>query len=59
IVSPIRGSNDGMAITILERLQDGSIKNHNEAAQADRRGVDETGIANVSSALSSSGGDGG
>ncbi len=39
IVSPIRGSNDGMSVTILERLEDGTIKNHNDAAQ----GKSETG----------------
>ena len=33
ITSPIRGSNDGMSITILQRLEDGTIKNHNEAAK--------------------------
>ena len=33
IISPIRGSNDGMSITVLERLEDGTIKNHNDAAK--------------------------
>lgn len=29
LTSPIRGSNDGMSITILQRMADGTIKNHN------------------------------
>ena len=29
LTSPIRGSNEGMSITILQRMPDGSIKNHN------------------------------
>ena len=58
ITSPIRGSNDGMSITILQRMEDGSIKNHNEAAKADE--ADETtGIADVSPDLVGSAGDGG
>ncbi|MEL6860923.1 MAG: efflux RND transporter periplasmic adaptor subunit [Pseudomonadota bacterium] len=58
IVSPIRGSNDGMSITILERLEDGTIKNHNEAAQGNEES--ETGIAAIdSNRFASSGGDGG
>lgn len=57
IVSPIRGSNDGMSITILERLEDGTIKNHNEAAQSD--GESETGIASANSSNFASAGDGG
>lgn len=40
ITSPIRGSNDGMSITILQRMEDGSIKNHNDEAQS--TGDDET-----------------
>ena len=57
IVSPIRGSNDGMSITILERLEDGTIKNHNDAAQVDEDS--ETGIASVNSSNFASTGDGG
>lgn len=57
IVSPIRGSNDGMSITILERLEDGTIKNHNDAAQIDRDA--ETGIASVNSSNFAGAGDGG
>lgn len=58
ITSPIRGSNDGMSITILQRMEDGSIKNLNEAAKADE--TDETtGIADVSPELVGSAGDGG
>ena len=57
IVSPIRGSNDGMSITILERLEDGTIKNHNDAAQLDRES--ETGIASVNSSNFAGAGDGG
>jgi multidrug efflux pump subunit AcrA (membrane-fusion protein) len=59
ITSPIRGSNDGMSITILERLEDGSIKNHNEEAQSDDQGgalADETELA---SEVIASAGDGG
>ena len=58
IVSPIRGSNDGMSITILERQEDGTIKNHNEAAQSSDEA--ETGIAAIdSNRFASTGGDGG
>lgn len=56
IVSPIRGSNDGMSITILERQEDGSIKNHNEAANAD--GSDETESNDADTALVTSASDG-
>ena len=59
IVSPIRGSNDGMSITILQRMEDGSIKNHNEDAQAEDEDEDETGIAEVSPEIVASTGDGG
>ncbi|MEO1661433.1 MAG: efflux RND transporter periplasmic adaptor subunit [Pseudomonadota bacterium] len=38
IVSPIRGSNDGMSITILQRMEDGTIVNHNEQAKPDEDG---------------------
>ena len=58
ITSPIRGSNDGMSITILQRMEDGSIKNHNEAAKADEED-ETTGIADVSPDLVGSAGDGG
>ena len=59
IVSPIRGSNDGMSITILERLEDGTIKNHNEAATsaADDDGRDA--VADVAGEVVASTGDGG
>lgn len=59
VTSPIRGSNDGMSITILERLEDGSIKNHNEAAQSNDDGLETTGIAEASSEIVASSGDGG
>jgi RND family efflux transporter MFP subunit len=45
ITSPIRGSNDGMSITILQRMEDGSIKNHNEEAQSDGDDDETTGMA--------------
>ena len=32
LTSPIRGSNDGMTITILQRMEDGTIKNHSREA---------------------------
>lgn len=32
MTSPIRGSNDGMTITILQRMEDGTIKNHSREA---------------------------
>jgi len=59
ITSPIRGSNNGMSVTILERLEDGSIKNHNEAVQSDD--ADETSTEDETSdeaALVASTGDG-
>lgn len=56
ITSPIRGSNDGMSITILERLEDGTIKNHNEAAQSDEG--DGDGVATATAEVAA-GGDGG
>lgn len=59
ITSPIRGSNDGMSITILQRMEDGTIKNHNEDAQSADDKEDETGIAGVSSEVVASTGDGG
>lgn len=40
IISPIRGSNDGMSITVLERLEDGTIKNHNDAAKPRNENAD-------------------
>lgn len=48
-----------MSITILQRMEDGSIKNHNEAAKSDDDEDDTTGIADVSSDLVASAGDGG
>jgi RND family efflux transporter MFP subunit len=52
LTSPIRGSNDGMTVTILQRMDDGSIKNHtleaataalaaSDAANADMSGNDQ------------------
>jgi len=35
LTSPIRGSNDGMSLTILQRLPDGTILNHNRERQKD------------------------
>lgn len=60
ITSPIRGSNDGMNITILERLEDGTIKNHNEDAQSDSDD-DTTGMADAEAKVlaSASQGEGG
>lgn len=58
ITSPIRGSNDGMSITILERMEDGSIKNHNDEAQVtDDSG--ETGMAQTTTDIITAAGDGG
>ena len=37
ITSPIRGSNDGMSITILQRMPDGTIKNHNRPQNASEK----------------------
>ncbi|MEL6723935.1 MAG: efflux RND transporter periplasmic adaptor subunit [Pseudomonadota bacterium] len=58
ITSPIRGSNDGMSITILQRMEDGSIKNHNEDAQSDDDS-DPTGVADTSPNVVASTSDGG
>lgn len=61
IISPIRGSNDGMSITILERQEDGTILNHNEAAQSKDKDSAEpevfTGGSNE--VIASTGGEGG
>ena len=59
IVSPIRGSNDGMSITILQRMEDGSITNHNEQTQSNNEGSDESGTAELASEVVASAGDGG
>lgn len=59
IVSPIRGSNDGMSITILERLEDGTIKNHNEAASSAAGDNERDGMADVTTEVIASTGDGG
>lgn len=59
IVSPIRGSNDGMSITILQRMEDGSITNHNEQTESNNEGSDETGTAELASEVVASAGDGG
>jgi RND family efflux transporter MFP subunit len=59
IVSPIRGSNDGMSITILERQEDGTIKNHNDAANAAAGEEDQGGVADVTTEVVASTGDGG
>lgn len=56
IVSPIRGSNDGMNITILERLEDGTIKDHSETSQSKRT---DKGIASVEPKVIASATDGG
>lgn len=58
ITSPIRGSNDGMSITILQRMEDGSIKNHNEEAQSDSGDDAATGIAETSPEVIASANDG-
>ena len=58
ITSPIRGSNDGMSISILQRIDDGTIKNHNESSNAIDDEASTTGIADVSSDLIGSAGDG-
>mgnify|MGYP001800426518 CR=1 FL=1 len=58
ITSPIRGSNDGMSITILERLEDNTIKNHNDEAQkTNDRGA--TGMAQTTTDIIATNGDGG
>ena len=59
IVSPIRGSNDGMSITILERLEDGTIKNHNDEANATTDDDEQNGMANVTTDVIALTGDGG
>lgn len=59
ITSPIRGSNDGMSITILQRMEDGSIKNLNEEANAKEDEDATTGMADVSTDLVTAAGDGG
>lgn len=59
IVSPIRGSNDGMNISILERLEDGTIMNHNEAANSAARENDDDGGATAATEVIASTGDGG
>lgn len=56
IISPIRGSNDGMSITILQRMEDGTITNHNEASQSD---TEEIGVADVTTDVIATAGDGG
>ncbi|MEO0448970.1 MAG: efflux RND transporter periplasmic adaptor subunit [Pseudomonadota bacterium] len=58
ITSPIRGSNDGMSITILQRMEDGSIKNHNDDAQSDDDSG-PTGVADTSPNVVASTSDGG
>ena len=58
IVSPIRGSNDGMSITILERLADGTIKNHNDAAQASAADDERGGGDGIATEVIASTGDG-
>ncbi|MCR9223441.1 MAG: efflux RND transporter periplasmic adaptor subunit [Hyphomonas sp.] len=59
IVSPIRGSNDGMSITILERLEDGTIKNHNEAADTAANDNERDSVADAANEVIASTGDGG
>ncbi|MBO6688990.1 MAG: efflux RND transporter periplasmic adaptor subunit [Henriciella sp.] len=59
IVSPIRGSNDGMSITILERLEDGTIKNHNEAADTAANDNERDSVADAANDVIASTGDGG
>jgi RND family efflux transporter MFP subunit len=59
IVSPIRGSNDGMSITILERLEDGTIMNHNEAADSAGGDNQRDNVADVATEVIASTGDGG
>ena len=48
-----------MSITILQRMEDGSIKNHNEAANAEEDDDAGTGMADVSTDLVAGAGDGG
>lgn len=59
IVSPIRGSNDGMSITILERLEDGTIMNHNDAAETAADDNERGSVADVATEVIASTGDGG
>ncbi|MEO1553406.1 MAG: efflux RND transporter periplasmic adaptor subunit [Pseudomonadota bacterium] len=59
ITSPIRGSNDGMSITILQRMEDGSITNHNEQSQSKDDGAGETGTVDAASQIVASASDGG
>ncbi len=59
IVSPIRGSNDGMSITILERLADGTIKNHNDAAETAAEDNEPGSVADTATEVIASTGDGG
>lgn len=59
IVSPIRGSNDGMSITILERLEDGTIMNHNDAAGSAAGDNERDNVADVATEVIASTGDGG
>jgi RND family efflux transporter MFP subunit len=59
IVSPIRGSNDGMSITILERLEDGTIKNHNETADTAANDNERDSVADTANDVIASTGDGG
>jgi len=59
IVSPVRGSNDGMSITILERLEDGSIENQNEVANSATNDDERDGVADIATEVIASTGDGG
>nr|WP_070961426.1 efflux RND transporter periplasmic adaptor subunit [Hyphomonas sp. Mor2] len=59
IVSPIRGSNDGMSITILERLEDGVIRNHNDEAKAAAEGEERNNDIGGATEVVASAGDGG
>ncbi|MEM8615677.1 MAG: efflux RND transporter periplasmic adaptor subunit [Pseudomonadota bacterium] len=42
VTSPLRGPNDGMTITILERLEDGTIKNHTEDNRVEESEIEST-----------------
>ena len=62
IISPIRGSNDGMSITILQRSEDGTIINHNELANPDEDDDEEGGAtdeATPAELVASTGSEGG
>lgn len=59
ITSPIRGSNDGMSITILQRMEDGSIRNLNEEAASEGQDAETDGMAGASPDLIASTSDGG